>query len=180
MRLAFAVLCFLPPLLAQAAGTTFAERWTRADSDNSGTLSRTEARDGFKRLHDAFDAIDADRNGELSAAEVRAWRAAGKRNTRSQRPSGFAEQFAAGDADRDGVLTRAEAGSRLPRVAANFDAIDTDRDGRISREELRAWIDKRRAAKTLKARRAIERSSQNNREIPVSASDSRIVVVNGR
>ncbi len=135
------------PWAAHAAGTTFADRWARADTDGSGTLSRAEAKDGFKRLHEAFEAIDADRNGELSAAEVRAWRAAGK-NARAKRPSGFSEQFAAGDADGDGALSRSEVESRLPRVAANFASIDADRDGRISREELHAWIEKRRSAKT--------------------------------
>ena len=138
-------LCF--PLFVEA-GTTFADRWKQSDKDGSGTLSRTEAQ-GFRQLHDAFDAIDTDRNGELSPAEVRAWRAA-KKKSRSQRPSGFSEQFSAGDADRDGTISRSEAESRLPRVAANFDAIDTDRNGRISREELRAWIEKRRTAKTAR------------------------------
>ena len=148
MRRIALMMCLAVPLLAQGAGTTLADRWKQADRDGSGTVSRAEAQ-GFRQLLEAFDAIDTDRNGELTPAEVRAWRAA-KKQSRSQRPLGFFEQFAAGDADRDGAISRAEAESRLPRVAANFDAIDTDRDGRISREELRVWIEKRRAAKTAR------------------------------
>lgn len=148
MRRLALMICMGIPLLAQGAGTTFADRWKQSDTDGSGTLSRVEAQ-GFRQLLDAFDAIDTDRNGELTPAEVRAWRAS-KKHARSQRPSGFSEQFAAGDVDRDGAISRAEAESRLPRVAASFDAIDADRDGRVSREELRSWIEKRRTAKTVR------------------------------
>ena len=47
-------------------------------------------------------------------------------------------RFAAADADRDGLLSRAEVERSLPRLAARFDAIDRNRDGALSPEELRA------------------------------------------
>jgi Ca2+-binding EF-hand superfamily protein len=48
-------------------------------------------------------------------------------------------RFAAADADRDGLLSRAEVARALPRLAARFDRIDRDGDGSLSPDELRAW-----------------------------------------
>jgi len=47
-------------------------------------------------------------------------------------------RFAAADADRNGVLSRAEVQRSLPRLAPRFDEIDRDRNGNLSPEELRA------------------------------------------
>lgn len=69
----FALLVLVPGMsavsfaAAAASGRTFAERWTQADRDGSGTVSRAEAQ-GFAPLREAFDAIDTDRNGELTPA----------------------------------------------------------------------------------------------------------------
>jgi Ca2+-binding EF-hand superfamily protein len=49
-----------------------------------------------------------------------------------------ASRFAAADADRDGVLSRAEVERSLPRLAPRFDEIDRNRDGNLSPDELRA------------------------------------------
>ena len=47
-------------------------------------------------------------------------------------------RFAAADADRNGVLSRAEVDRSLPRLAPRFDELDRNRDGNLSPEELRA------------------------------------------
>jgi EF hand len=47
-------------------------------------------------------------------------------------------RFAAADADRDGLLSRAEVQRSLPRLAVRFDEIDRNGDGALSPEELRA------------------------------------------
>jgi len=47
-------------------------------------------------------------------------------------------RFAAADADRNGVLSRAEVERSLPRLAPRFDELDRNRDGNLSPEELRA------------------------------------------
>src|SRR5499426_1774949 len=48
-------------------------------------------------------------------------------------------RVAAADADRDGLLSRAEVARALPRLAARFDEIDRNGDGSLSPDELRAW-----------------------------------------
>ena len=54
-------------------------------------------------------------------------------------------RFAAADADRNGVLSRAEVERSLPRLALRFDAIDRNRDGSLSPDELRAHARVRKA-----------------------------------
>jgi Ca2+-binding EF-hand superfamily protein len=48
------------------------------------------------------------------------------------------ERLKAADANGDGLIDKAEAEARLPRVAKNFDALDANGDGRLSPDEMRA------------------------------------------
>lgn len=46
------------------------ERFTGADVDHDGYLSRDEAVRGMPRLGDRFDAIDADHDGRVTLVEI--------------------------------------------------------------------------------------------------------------
>ena len=120
------------------------DQWNRADADADGRLSRAEAA-AMPRLQPHFDAIDRNRDGYVSAEEVRAWRAAAGRPRKAAGPA-FREVFAAADVDGDGALDRREAAA-LPRIAGKFDRIDTNADGVVSRGEIEAWIERRRSAR---------------------------------
>ena len=48
------------------------------------------------------------------------------------------ERLKAADANGDGLIDKAEAEARLPRVAKNFDTLDANDDGRLSPDEIRA------------------------------------------
>lgn len=154
-RTALVAALILAPALALGAasgkGSRLAEQFKRADADGNGVLSRAEAERGMPRFARNFDAIDTNRDGDLAPEEIRAWlkaqRSRAKANTRSR----FEEHFARADADGDGALSRAEAESAMPRIAAKFDRIDADRDGRLTREEMRAWFEARRAARARKS-----------------------------
>lgn len=56
-----------------------------------------------------------------------------------------AERFRAADRNRDGLISRAEADTGLPRVAKHFDQLDADHDGQLSPEEFRAAAQRLRA-----------------------------------
>ncbi len=139
------------------------ERLRRADLDRDGYLSRAEVQKASPRLAIHFDAIDANRDGKLSAQEIRSFgrsraatRMAGRSDARllgGSRTRTDAVFFGA-DADGDGQLSRAEAELALPRVARKFARMDADRDGRISIDEFRAWISRRKAARATKSPRA--------------------------
>ncbi|OFZ96926.1 MAG: hypothetical protein A3H35_21175 [Betaproteobacteria bacterium RIFCSPLOWO2_02_FULL_62_17] len=129
------------------------ESWTRADADGDGRLSREEAR-RLPRLARHFDAIDSNRDGVISGAEVRAWRDAArgaKRAAKRLAPSkGVEEILRIADGDGDGAISRAEFNQRLPRFARRFDRIDADRDGSLARGELGLWLATLRGARRLK------------------------------
>jgi Ca2+-binding EF-hand superfamily protein len=48
------------------------------------------------------------------------------------------ERLKEADTNGDGLIDRAEAEAKLPRVAKRFDTLDTNRDGTLSPDELRA------------------------------------------
>ena len=54
-------------------------------------------------------------------------------------PAMTKDQFSAADADRDGLITLAEAKTGAPTLAAHFKTVDANSDGRISEEELSTY-----------------------------------------
>jgi Ca2+-binding EF-hand superfamily protein len=51
-----------------------AERFKHADTDGDGKISRAEAEQNAPRLAKKFDAIDANKDGQLTQEELRAYR----------------------------------------------------------------------------------------------------------
>jgi len=149
----------LAPAIALAAtnNARLAGQFRRADADGNGMLSRAEAERAAPLLAKQFDAVDANRDGQISPEEIRAFRRAGRGERRAsggargaQAGAKFELYFARADSDGDGALSRAEAERGLPRVAKKFERIDRDGDGRLTREEMQAWLAARRAARTGK------------------------------
>ena len=149
----------LAPAIALAAtnNARLAGQFRRADADGNGMLSRAEAERAAPLLAKQFDAVDANRDGQISPEEIRAFRRAGRGERRAsggargaQAGAKFELYFARADCDGDGALSRADAERGLPRVAKKFERIDRDGDGRLTREEMQAWLAARRAARTGK------------------------------
>lgn len=87
------------------------------DADTNGDARVT--REEWSR---AFDRYDTNRDGVLSAEEIRA----------GGPVSPYVERFQSLDRDRDGYVSRTE----WPLEPASFDRVDRDDDGRLSRSEL--------------------------------------------
>jgi Ca2+-binding EF-hand superfamily protein len=154
MRTKIAALALAPALSVAAAtggGMRSPEQFRSADTDGNGMLSRAEVQRAVPRLVQHFDAIDVNRDGQISPEEIRAFRRAGRGGTRTRHSTpqgaGVDGYFARADTDGDGALSRSEAELGLPRVAKKFERIDSDGDGRLTLEELKAWIALRRAAR---------------------------------
>jgi Ca2+-binding EF-hand superfamily protein len=79
-----------------------------------------------------FDAIDADRNGQLSRAEITAWAEQAREQARLQ----LLAQFKAADVNSDGQLSREEARLGTPRLYEHFEFVDANGDGQVSLAEL--------------------------------------------
>lgn len=114
----------------------------RLDTDRDGRISRAEfdarvatrGRDA-SRAPD-FAAIDANRDGYLVRAEVRAHHERLRPQREAERKARFEQRFVDADVNRDGRLNRVEVDEKMPRLAARFAWLDENRDGFLSRAEL--------------------------------------------
>jgi len=109
------------------------EQLQALDTDGDHQISLAEAQAGDPMLASRFNEIDTNRDGFLSIDEVLANQPKGIfRVSRDMRVD-----FAAADANGDGLLTRAEAAGKMPIVADLFDEMDANKDGFVSQDEIR-------------------------------------------
>jgi Ca2+-binding EF-hand superfamily protein len=99
------------------------ERFAKLDANGNGTLERSEI---AKMPDEHFARIDADKSGTLTQAELSQghFKGHGKGHDMKGLP---------GDADNDGVVTKAEAQAGLDAMVQKLDA---DSDGKLTQEEL--------------------------------------------
>lgn len=102
------------------------ERLKAADTNGDGMISRAEAA-ALPRIAKHFDAIDANRDGQLTFDEIRAYHEARR-----------GEHWMKLDTNGDGLVSRAEAQAGAPRLAEHFDQLDTNKDGQLSKDEIKA------------------------------------------
>jgi len=107
--------------LPEKAKNLVKPKFNKADKDNDKTLDKDEAK-AMPEVSANFDAMDTDKDGTVSRAEVKAY-----------------EKFAKKDKDADGTLDKGEA-KLWWTVSHNFDAIDTDKDGTVSLAEINTYM----------------------------------------
>ena len=112
----------------------FAERLKAADTNGDGAISRAEAQAGLPMIARHFDQIDANKDGQITQDELRAFHE--QRRVAMEQKRG--EHWKKIDTDGDGRISRAEAQANAPRLFEHFDAIDANRDGFITPDEMRA------------------------------------------
>lgn len=99
------------------------EHAMRMDANGDGVITRDEA-SKFPRLAASFDQIDANKDGKLSADEMKAWRM----QQRGDRPG------RRGDAPRE-MTPEMQARMQQQRMTC-FDKADANHDGQLSRDEF--------------------------------------------
>jgi Ca2+-binding EF-hand superfamily protein len=116
---------------------TMDAEFKQQDADKNGILTKKEIED-FQRATSAlvaqqrnvafFQALDKDKNGQLTAAEFAAL-------PMSVPKPNAVPVFAQTDANRDGQVTAVEYRAGKLR---NFDNMDTDKDGTVTAAEMKA------------------------------------------
>ncbi|MDD2721444.1 MAG: EF-hand domain-containing protein [Gallionella sp.] len=108
----------------------FDQMFRAVDADNSGKISREEAKQKSPDLYEGFDHIDANKDGGLTKAEIKKALAAADKRRRE-----FLQSLEKADKDKNGMLSREEA-KALPNMSANFDAIDSNHDEQLVLKEI--------------------------------------------
>lgn len=107
-----------------------------ADANHDGSISRAE----FNAAHAArFAEMDANHDGSLSQDERPQW--GGRRGGGDASATPAANRPNRGDANGDGVISRAEYDAQ---GAQQFDRMDANHDGNITQDEMQAMRDRRR------------------------------------
>jgi len=117
------------------------------DTDGDRQISLAEAQAGAPEMAARFSKIDANQDGYLSVDEVLAGRP--ERDVLIHRP--LLEDFAAADANADGMLTRAEA-AEMPIVSDFFGDMDSNADGHVTRDEIHEHARKNGPIRVIKGR----------------------------
>ena len=102
------------------------DHFKKADTNGDGMISKAEA-SAMPRLAKNFEAIDANKDGQVTADEMRAFHE--KRR---------AEHMKKVDANGDGLISKAEAQANAPRLFEHFDQLDVNKDGQLSKQEMEA------------------------------------------
>jgi hypothetical protein len=123
------------------------KKFQALDTDGDHLISLAEAQAGAPELASRFSKIDANQDGLLSVDEVIAGRPAG--DVLIHRP--MQEDFAAADANADGMLTRAEAVG-MPIVSDFFGEMDSNVDGHVTQDEIREHGRKHGPIRVIKGR----------------------------
>lgn len=106
------------------------QRLTAADTNGDGQLSRDEARLGAPMLYEHFEFMDADRDGQLTLAELAQLRDPAVMRQR------ILDRVRQADLDHDGRLDLAEVQAAFPGMAEHFALMDRDHDGYLTPDDF--------------------------------------------
>ena len=108
-----------------------------ADTDGDGRISRAEASAaGAERSGEWFDKLDLNKDGFVTADEMKQARATRMSNMHEEMKQKMDERFKEADSNGDGQLSLDEVQAKMPKLAEKFSTLDTDKNGQLSKEEL--------------------------------------------
>ncbi len=117
-------------------------RFAAADKDGNGRIDPAEASAVGERFGKHFERMDANKDGGVDRAEMAAAarhmheRRRGARHAMQGHRAFMRGLWIGLDDDKDGLVSRAELGDKMPRWGEKFEAMDANRDGKLSPGEV--------------------------------------------
>lgn len=137
-----------PPVKAERGAKPRMEakqHFQRLDQDGNGAISREEAKVN-PRLEKGFEAMDGDKDGQVTEAEYRDFAKARREQHREKAMTEMKARWDKADANKDGALSRDEA-KTSPLVSKHFDDMDADKNGQVSEQEAADYLKSHRSRK---------------------------------
>ncbi len=125
--------------IAAAAKSTEAGRaaaFDKCDKKKAGKLKADELKACMPRVAANFGAIDKDKDGYVSKADVVGASQMAAQAAMNQMRQRNAQAFAKADTNKDGKLSQAEFAAAFPRLAKSFAFFDENHDGFVEPNEF--------------------------------------------
>lgn len=137
LGLSSAVMGAEPPANAESGAKPHRDakqHFQRLDKDGNGSISREEAK-AHPRMEKDFDAMDTNKDGQVTEAEYRDYAKTRMEQYREKAKTEMKARWDKADTNGDGMLSREEA-KASPHIAKHFDEIDADKNGQVSEQEV--------------------------------------------
>jgi Ca2+-binding EF-hand superfamily protein len=121
---------------AQASESGRAAAFDKCDTKRAGKLKQDELTKCMPRVATNFKALDSDKDGYLSKAEVLAGAKLAMQSGIAQIRQRNAQLFAKADTNKDNKLSQSEFTAAFPRFAKSFAFFDENHDGSIEPNEF--------------------------------------------
>lgn len=148
LGLSGAVIGAEPPAKAERGAQPCVDKkqhFQKLDLDKNGAISREEAK-AHPRMEKDFDAMDANKDGQVTETESRDYAKTRMEQYREKAKTEMKARWDKADANKDGTLSREEA-KASPHVAKHFDEMDADKNGQVSEQEVADYLKTHRSRK---------------------------------
>lgn len=120
-------------------GRSMNKHFMASDTNKDGAVSREEAQAAFERH---FATLDGDKDGKVTPEEIKGAHVSARKMRADRFRAAFDASYKKADLNGDGMLSREEASTGMPRLGRAFDRFDGNKDGQLTTAEIQTVASK--------------------------------------